>query len=549
MTVAGFFLAAFLHHSETSRNIKDMVQGIEIGYTIAPMPRHECGQVDAKVPMSSFETVLDQFSRKRVLVVGDIMLDRFVYGHVSRISPEAPAPVIETAGPLDVVGGSGNVVRNIVSLGAACDIVAVVGRDGAAQSIRDHLKAIEISPDGLIGVAGRVTTVKTRFVAYLHNTHLLRADTEETTPVDRESEDAIITAIQSRVDAVDAVILSDYAKGVLTPRVVAAAIAAARRARKPVIVDPKGLDYTRYRGATALTPNVGELAQALGRPVKNEEAAVRAAAQSLAEQIGCESVLVTRGERGALIVSREGDASFDATARRVVDVSGAGDTVVAGFALALVSDAGICNAARLANAAAGVVVAKKGTSQVTANELRDLLLSRPHFELREKVKDIETVEECVATWRREGLSVGFTNGCFDLLHPGHVQLLCEARSHCDRLVVGLNSDASVKRLKGATRPVQPEAARSIVLAGLAFVDAVVLFGDDTPIELIARIKPDILVKGADYRIDQVVGHEVVESYGGRVVLVDLLPDSSTTLIIDRLKAEATSAVPNFAEVK
>jgi D-beta-D-heptose 7-phosphate kinase/D-beta-D-heptose 1-phosphate adenosyltransferase len=181
--------------------------------------------------------------------------------------------------------------------------------------------------------------------------------------------------------------------------------------------------------------------------------------------------------------------------------------------------------------------------------LRDLLLSRPHFELREKIRDIGGVEACVAAWRREGLTVGFTNGCFDLLHPGHVQLLCEARSRCDRLVVGLNSDSSVRRLKGATRPVQPEAARSVVLAGLAFVDAVVLFAADTPIELIARIKPDILVKGADYRIDQVVGHEVVESYGGRIVLVDLLPDSSTTLIIDRLKTEAANAVPGFAEVK
>lgn len=500
--------------------------------------------------MTSFETVLDQFSRKRVLVVGDIMLDRFVYGHVLRISPEAPAPVIETAGPLDVVGGSGNVARNIVSLGAACEIVAVVGRDEAAQSIRNHLKAIKVSTAGLVEVEGRVTTVKTRFVAYLHNTHLLRADTEETTLVGEKVEDAIIAAVQSRIGTVDAVILSDYAKGVLTPRVVAAAIVAAQRARKPVVVDPKGLDYARYRGATALTPNVGELAQALGRPVKNDEAAVKAAARAVAQQIECESVLVTRGERGALIVSRDGEAaSFDATARRVVDVSGAGDTVVAGFALALVSEAGIRNAARLANVAAGVVVAKKGTSQATANELRDLLLSRPHFELREKIRDMEAVEDCVAAWRREGLTVGFTNGCFDLLHPGHVQLLCEARSHCDRLVVGLNSDASVKRLKGATRPVQPEAARSIVLAGLAFVDAVVLFADDTPIELIARIRPDILVKGADYRIDQVVGHDVVESYGGKVVLVDLLPDSSTTLIIDRLKTEAVSAVSGLAEVK
>jgi D-beta-D-heptose 7-phosphate kinase / D-beta-D-heptose 1-phosphate adenosyltransferase len=500
--------------------------------------------------MTSFETVLDQFGRKRVLVVGDIMLDRFVYGHVSRISPEAPAPVIETAGPLDVVGGSGNVVRNIVSLGAACEIVAVTGRDEAARSVRGHLRAMKVSTDGLIEVEGRVTTVKTRFVAYLHNTHLLRADTEETTPVGETVEGAIIAAVQSRIGAVDVVILSDYAKGVLTPRVVAAVIAAARRARKPIVVDPKGLDYARYRGATALTPNVGELAQALRHPVKNDEAAVRAAAQALANEVECESVLVTRGERGALIVSRDGEAaSFDATARRVVDVSGAGDTVVASFALALVSDAGIRNAARLANVAAGVVVAKRGTSQVTANELRDLLLSRPHFELREKIKDMEAVADCVAAWRREGLTVGFTNGCFDLLHPGHVQLLCEARSRCDRLIVGLNSDASVKRLKGATRPVQPEAARSIVLAGLAFVDAVVLFADDTPIELITRIRPDILVKGADYRIDQVVGHEFVESHGGRVVLVDLLPDSSTTLIIDRLKADAANAVSGLAEVK
>jgi D-beta-D-heptose 7-phosphate kinase/D-beta-D-heptose 1-phosphate adenosyltransferase len=337
---------------------------------------------------------------------------------------------------------------------------------------------------------------------------------------------------------------------VLTPRVVAAAIAAARQACKPIVVDPKGLDYGRYRGATALTPNVGELAQALRHPVKNDEAAVRAAAQALADEVECESVLVTRGERGVLIVSRDGEAaSFDATARRVVDVSGAGDTVVASFALALVSEAGIRNAARLANVAAGVVVAKRGTSQVTASELRDLLLSRPHFEMREKIKNTEAVEDCVAAWRRDGLTIGFTNGCFDLIHPGHVQLLCEARSRCDRLIVGLNSDASVKRLKGATRPVQPEAARSIVLAGLAFVDAVILFADDTPIELITRIRPDILVKGADYRIDQVVGHEIVESYGGRVVLVELLPDSSTTLIIDRLKSDAANAVSGLAEVK
>ena len=210
---------------------------------------------------------------------------------------------------------------------------------------------------------------------------------------------------------------------------------------------------------------------------------------------------------------------------------------MAGFTLALVSGAGLRNAAHLANVAAGIVVGKKGTSLVIADELRDQLLSRPHFDFREKVKDLAAIDAAVAAWRREGLTVGFTNGCFDLLHPGHVQLLCESRSHCDRLIVGLNSDVSVKRLKGATRPVQSEDARSIVLAGLAFVDAVVLFADDTPVELIRRIRPDILVKGADYRLDQVVGHDIVASYGGRVVLVNLIPDSSTTRIIDRLKAD------------
>jgi D-beta-D-heptose 7-phosphate kinase / D-beta-D-heptose 1-phosphate adenosyltransferase len=491
--------------------------------------------------MSSFEAVLDQFGRKRVLVVGDVMLDRFVYGHVSRISPEAPAPVIQTTGPVDVVGGSGNVVRNIVSLGAACELIAVVGRDDAARTIRGHLREMNVPDGGLIEVDGRVTTVKTRFVAYLHNTHLLRADSEEATAVGPNVEDAIIAAVERRLAAADAVILSDYAKGVLTPRVIAAIIAAAQRAGKPVIVDPKGHDYSRYRGATVVTPNAAELAQSLGRPVPNEEAAVTTGAQELASQVDCDIVLVTRGERGMLIVSRDGEtASFDATARRVVDVSGAGDTVIASFTLALVSDAGIRNATHLANVAAGVVVGKKGTSQVTASELRDLLLSRPRFELREKVKDLPAIDDCVAAWRGEGLTVGFTNGCFDLLHPGHVQLLCEARSHCDRLIVGLNSDSSVKRLKGPTRPVQAETARSIVLAGLAFVDAVVLFAEETPIELISRIRPDILVKGADYRVDQVVGHEIVQAYGGRVVLVNLIPDSSTTRIIDRLKADAAA---------
>lgn len=499
--------------------------------------------------MTSFETVLDQFRRKRVLVVGDIMLDRFVYGSVSRISPEAPAPVINTVPPEEAVGGAGNVARTLVALGASCDLLAVVGRDDTAQAIRRHLAGFSGIAPALVEAPGRVTTLKTRYVAFLHNTHLLRADTEETTPVGADIAEMLMATAQRLIAQVDAVILSDYSKGVLTPTVLSGVIAAARRAGKPVIVDPKGLDYSRYRGATAITPNVAELSEALGRPIKNDETSLKTAAAALMETLGCDCVLVTRGERGMLAVSRDGgSAAFDATAKRVVDVSGAGDTVVASFTLAVVSDAGLHNAARLANAAAGVVVSKKGTSQVSAHELRDVLLSRPHFELREKIHDLSTINDRVAAWRRDGLTVGFTNGCFDLLHPGHVQLLCEARSHCDKLVVGLNSDASVKRLKGPTRPIQPETARLIVLAGLAFVDAVILFTEDTPLHLIERVKPDVLVKGADYRIDQVVGRDIVEAHGGKVVLVELIPDASTTLIVEKLKTGHPNAAANLSEV-
>jgi D-beta-D-heptose 7-phosphate kinase/D-beta-D-heptose 1-phosphate adenosyltransferase len=493
--------------------------------------------------MTPFEAVIDQFGRKCLLVVGDIMLDRFVYGTVSRISPEAPAPVINTAAVDEIIGGAGNVARNIASLGGRCDLVAVIGCDEGAVRISQCLEAYPGIVPALIKIKERATTVKTRFVAFLHNTHLLRADTEETAPVSRETEDLILSAVHSRLDSIDAIILSDYGKGVLTTRVIAEIISAANRVGKPTIVDPKGIEYSRYRGATVITPNVSEVLQALGRPIKNDEGSLREAAVLLMDLTGCEKVLITRGERGVLIVQRDGtSAAFDATAKRVVDISGAGDTLVASFVLALVSDAGPINSARLGNSAAGIVVSKKGTSQVTVDELRDVLLSRPHFELRGKLHNgLSSLDESVAEWRKEGLTIGFTNGCFDLLHPGHVQLLCEARSYCDRLIVGLNSDSSVRRLKGPTRPIQSEAARSIVIAGLAFVDAVILFDSDTPTELIARFKPDVLVKGADYRIEQVVGREIVNAYGGRIVLIELVPDSSTTRIVEKLKSGSAVA--------
>ena len=326
------------------------------------------------------------------------------------------------------------------------------------------------------------------------------------------------------------------------PRVLAAAIAAARADGKPVVLDPKGKGYARYRGVTAITPNLLELSEAVEASVENTETALKSAARDLLRTLGCGAVLVTRSERGVIAVGADGDeATYPADARRVVDVSGAGDTLVAGFCLALAADASLANAAKIANAAAGIVVGKRGTAQAGAAELREAVLSRPHFRIHSKLLPRgEELAAALREWRRGGYVIGFTNGCFDILHPGHIELLRQARAHCDRLIVGLNSDASVRRLKGETRPIQNEAARATLLAAMGFVDAVVVFGEDTPRELLVETLPDVLVKGADYTIDQVVGHEIVEAAGGRVVLVELVPESSTTRIVEKLRGQPAS---------
>lgn len=485
--------------------------------------------------MSTFEELIDLFPKKRVLVVGDLMLDRFVYGNVQRISPEAPVQVINANDPEEIVGGAGNVARNIVAFGAQCDVVGIVGRDESAACIERLLTVAKVNPFLLDG-HDRITTVKTRYVANLHSTHLLRADREDASAISGSLEDDLIGVALERIPHADVIILSDYRKGVLTPRVISEIVGAARVAQKIIIVDPKGADYARYRGVTALTPNLGELSLALGRQVPNDPDAIKVAAEELLTVTESNIILVTLGEKGLMVVGRDGHvSSFEATARRVVDVSGAGDTVVGSFALALCVGAQEQIAARLANAAAGIVVSKKSTATASADELRSTLLSRPQFLFLSKIfTDYPKVAARATEWRAEGNSIGFANGCFDLLHPGHVHLLCEARSRCDRLVVALNSDQSVKRLKGESRPVQSEKARAQVMAALAFVDAVIVFGEDTPLELLQYLRPDVLIKGADYQLSQVVGRELVESYGGRVSLIDLVPDASTSNIVEKV---------------
>lgn len=492
--------------------------------------------------MISVEAVIDVFRSLRLLVVGDVMLDRFIYGDVRRISPEAPVPIIRMEAPQDRAGGAGNVACNIAALGARCDLVGVVGADEAAESLCARLTASPAVTAHLIRDPQRRTTLKTRYVATLHSTHLLRADYEDVHAISPEIEDRVIAAATACLPTADAIVLSDYAKGVLTDRVLSAIISAARALDRPVVVDPKSAVFARYAGASVLTPNLGELAAAAGGQTLHDDASIADAARRVMMETGCAALLVTRGEHGATIMTHKGEVvSFDPTAKRVVDVSGAGDTVAAAFSLALAAGAGFVHATRLANTAAGLAVAKPSTGDVTAQELRAVLLQRPRFDVAARIMENAAQAEAVARgWQQEGLVVGFTNGCFDLLHAGHIALLAGARAQCDRLIVGLNDDASVSRLKGPQRPIQQEAARATVLAALQMVDAVVVFQEDTPLSLITRLAPDVLVKGADYTLDWVVGREVVEARGGRVCLIDMVSETSTTGLIASITHRGSS---------
>jgi D-beta-D-heptose 7-phosphate kinase / D-beta-D-heptose 1-phosphate adenosyltransferase len=485
--------------------------------------------------MFDFDKHLADLAGQTVLCIGDLMLDEFVYGEVSRISPEAPTPVIAVKRSEVMIGGAGNVARNLVTLGIRCVFVGVVGNDDAGNTLSAALADHPRIEYHLVVDAARQTTRKVRFVSEHHSTHMLRADWEMASPVGKISEDALIGHVVKAMPRVGAVVLSDYAKGALTPRVIRAVIDAANAAGKPVVVDPKGRDYGIYRGATMITPNRQELAEATASPAQTDEQVARAAAE-LGRELGTRAVLVTRSEAGMTLVCRDEAVHVPAYPVRVRDVSGAGDTVVAVVSAMLAMDADFESAMRAANAAAAVVVGKRGTATLSIAELRSRILPAATLAPEEKIVfDWALLDEHLGEWRRQGFRVGFTNGCFDLLHPGHVKLLAGARGACDRLVVGLNGDASVTRLKGTGRPVQPVEARAEVLAALEAVDLVVVFDEDTPEELIARVKPTVLVKGGDYTREQVVGRDIVEALGGEVILIDIVPGHSTSAMVERTR--------------
>ncbi|HEY2660082.1 MAG TPA: D-glycero-beta-D-manno-heptose 1-phosphate adenylyltransferase [Caulobacteraceae bacterium] len=476
--------------------------------------------------------MIESLQGRRLLVIGDVMLDRFVYGRADRVSPEAPALVLQIESDRWVLGGAANVAANIAALGGRAILVGRVGADDDAATIArlagEHGDRISLA---LTSDPSAPTTVKTRYLA--GDRHLLRADREQI-GLSASSEAEIIQTLREAMDAADAVVISDYAKGVVSDAVLAAVFDAAARQGKPVVVDPKRRALSAYRGATVLTPNRRELAFATGLDCDDDASAEQAAATVMAETGAV--ILLTRSEQG-ISLHRSGHETWrdKARARRVRDVSGAGDTVTATVALGLAAGLDLTEAAHLANVAAGVVVGKSGTSLVTSAELH-AALAAPDPDREASPSKRLTLENAVALrerWREEGVRVGFTNGCFDLIHPGHIQILRQAAQHCDKLIVALNSDASVRRLKGPSRPVQNQDARAEVMAALEPADMVLIFGEDTPLNLIRAIEPDVLVKGADYREDQVVGADIVKSYGGKVVLVELVPDQSTSGLIER----------------
>lgn len=443
---------------------------------------------------------IPEFSKAKVIVVGDVMLDRYLNGTVHRTSPEAPVPVVLFKDENDTIGGAANVAANVVSLGASCKLFGVVGKDdwGTLVSKRCASRGIESK----LFQSDQPTITKTRVMA--SGQQIVRVDREEMIRLSDSDEAAMIDAITSEVEDHGAVIVSDYGKGTITENLLSALNKACSSAGVPLLIDPKGTYWKKYEGATLLSPNFKELVEASGRNIQNTDAGVSEVGAKIKDQFKVENLLVTRSSKGMTLIG-ETVNHWKATAREVFDVSGAGDTVIATIGAALASGTDLPSAIQLANEAAGQVIAKSGTATISSDELSKVVSRNSEF------------------------AVVFTNGCFDVLHAGHVKLLEEAKSHGSKLIVGLNSDDSVRRLKGESRPVNSQEDRKRILEALSCVDEVIVFSEDTPERLLSELKPDILVKGSDYSVEEVIGRE----HAGKVVLVDLLPDRSTTSILSK----------------
>jgi D-beta-D-heptose 7-phosphate kinase / D-beta-D-heptose 1-phosphate adenosyltransferase len=485
------------------------------------------------------------FSQFKVLVIGDIMLDRYIHGEVERISPEAPVPVIRHAQRYERAGGAANVAMNLAGLGCQTFLSGFWGNDSEQGELAAILDRAGIDTAGVV-LSSLPTISKTRIVGRMQQ--LLRLDIESRDLPPAVEAQRLLERTTALVTKVHAVILSDYAKGALSNALCEAVIRAARSAGIPILADPKTPDFSKYSGATSVCPNLGELSQATGISVQLTEELL-AAGQALVAEHDFKFLTVTMSEKGISVLRRASEASdgiagvyySPARAREVFDVSGAGDTVIATLTASLAAGLQIESAVELANLAAGIVVGKVGTVPIASHELVAALTPSSGVRAGEKILDLERTKLRVAEWRASGETIVFTNGCFDLLHVGHITLLEDCRRFGSKLVLGLNADSSICRLKGPTRPIVGERERARVMAALAAVDAVVLFEEDTPLELIRALRPNVLVKGGDYTIETVVGHEEVIAAGGRVEIVPTVEGFSTSNIVKKLTGHAIEA--------
>jgi D-beta-D-heptose 7-phosphate kinase/D-beta-D-heptose 1-phosphate adenosyltransferase len=478
--------------------------------------------------------LLDNTQKTVVAIIGDVMIDRYLSGRVDRISPEAPVPILLQSNDRAVAGGAANVAVNIVALGCEVRLVGVVGADQDANDLKQILIDAGVSASSLVADPERPTISKTRVVS--GRQQFVRIDRELAGKPSPEIQERIIEAARTAIANAKIVVLSDYAKGLFSEHVLKQIIDAARSAGKLVLVDPKRRTFEAYRGADIIKPNAGELSTASGLPCSTD-AEIEAAASTLASQFDG-TLLVTRAESGMSLV-RPGQPvrHFKTSALEVADVSGAGDTALAALAVSIAEGASIEEAATISNIAAGIAVSKLGTAIVSRKELnRGIALASSAIHHPGSLTTLSTAVEMASTWRRMGERVVFTNGCFDLIHAGHIELLSFAAKQGERLIVALNSDSSVRKLKGPTRPIQTEADRARIIGALRAVDLVLLFDEPTPFSLIEAISPDVLIKGADYAEDQVVGGDLVKSRGGRIALFPLIAGRSSTMIVERMRS-------------
>ncbi len=469
----------------------------------------------------TIEFVESAFAQQKLLIVGDLMLDRYLWGTVSRISPEAPVPVVKLLRQTETAGGAGNVALNVAGLGVKASVCGFAGTDLEGDRLTKLLSDADVETDGIVRTQ-KPTVTKTRVIG--GHQQMLRLDTEDSSAAGKRETGELLKVVEERLDAgVGAVILSDYAKGALTKDMCRSIIRAAAVRGIPTLVDPKGHDYARYHGATAISPNRAELAE-VTRVSASDLDGLTAAGQKLCRELGLTFILLTLSEMGMALIRPDSVMRIPAVGREVFDVSGAGDTVIATLAAGISGGLDLEDAVSLSNLAAGVVVEKVGTTPITRRELASAITAEQAMEQSDKICSFEDLVARVAQWRARGDRIVFTNGCFDLLQVGHVTFLEKAHREGDRLIVGLNTDRSVRALKGEGRPVIPQDERARVLAALASVDAVALFDEDTPMDMINALRPEVLVKGDDYREDQVTGGAEVRSWGGHVALIPLVED-------------------------